>query len=63
MESIIHTEADGDYNIGADNEVNADVPEVKKSNNINQSNSHSTKNHQGEQNIRQHDNGHNKDAA
>ena len=39
MESIIHTDSNGNDNIQADNEVNAGVPEVKESKDINESHS------------------------
>ena len=46
MHRVVHTETYGNHNVDTGDDVYCDVPEVEKSNNVNESDDHNPKNHQ-----------------
>ena len=54
VDSIVHTESYGEDNIGADKEVNGNIPEMEKTNDINESETDNEENHKAYGNTCQH---------
>ena len=53
MDWVVHTEAYGNDNVDARDDVNGDVPEVEKANNVSEGDHNNTKNHQTDLKISQ----------
>ena len=53
MHWIIHTESNSMDNISTGDDINGDVPEVKKSNDIGQSDDNNSENHEANGDIRE----------
>ena len=63
VDSIVHTEPYGENNIGADKEVNANIPEMEETNDINESETDNEENHEAYGNTCQHNKRHKKDTG
>ena len=63
VDSIVHTEPYGENNIGADKEVNADIPKMEETNDINKGETDDEKNHEAYWNTWQHNKRHKKDTG
>ena len=63
MDSIVHTEPYGQDNIGADKEVNVDIPEIEETNDINESETDNEENHKAYGNTCQHNQRHKKNTC
>ena len=46
MDRVVHTEAYSNNNVDTGDDINSDVPEVEKTNNVNESDDNNPKNHQ-----------------
>ena len=51
MNRVIHTKSDGEDKVDARDDINGDIPEVKKANNIDQSDDDDDENHETDRNI------------
>ena len=63
MDSIVHTESYGQDNIGADKEVNVDIPEMEETNDVNESETDNKEDHEANGNTCQHNKRHKKDTS
>ena len=57
MDRVVHTKTYGNNNIDARDDVNGDIPEVEKANNVNKGEQDNTQHHQADPQVGQENKG------